>query len=214
MFNCLKISDQIRKAAAAEETDPSLLFKFRDLNDVIFIKEATETEVAAAPGQVTYKVNTKLYFPYDANNIYAGGQSIFFNEETFLTTLREHIGWDASLNPDDYASDLKILEVLNSMPTLDPFLVRDKMEKEGVGCDERYFASQPEEWAEIQVHIRSKLEPMILLALQGQKGGRDQVKKFVDKIWHADDLSDLVPLIKAFRLPVDKTGEIFYAWKG
>ena len=214
VFNCMKISNDIRKQAAEDETEPQLLFKFRDLNNVIFIKEATETDVAADPGQVTYKVQTKLYFPYDENNIYAGGQSIFFNQETFLDTLREHIGWDANLNPDDYASDLKVLDVLNSMPTLDPFLVRDKMEKEGVGCDERYFAISAEEWAEIQVHIRSKLEPMILLALQGQKGGRDQVKKFVDKIWHADDLSDLVPLIKAFRLPVDKTADIFYAWKG
>ncbi|MBV6631772.1 MAG: hypothetical protein KI792_01920 [Alphaproteobacteria bacterium] len=220
VFNCMKISAQISKAAEGEMADgsdatqPNLLFRFKDLNDVIFIKEAAETEVAAAPGQVTYQVNTKLYFPYDNNNIYAGGQSIFFNEETFLDTLKEHIGWDANLNPDDYAADLKILDIINSMPTLDPFLVRDKMQKEGVECDDRYFAIQPEEWAEIQLHIRAKLEPMIMLALQGQKGGQDQVKKFVDKIWHMEDMSDMVPLIQAFRLPIDKTEDIFYAWKG
>lgn len=219
VFNCLKISNKIKAAAAkaqaeGEDVKPEPLFRFQDLNNVIYIKEAAETELMAQPGQVTYRVSTKLYFPYDERNIYSGGQSIYFNQETFLDTLREHIGWDANLNPDDYAADLKILEIINSMPTLDPFLVRDKMEKEGIECDPAYFAIQPEEWAEIQLHIRTKLEPMILLALQGQKGGRDQVKKFVDKIWHADDLSDLVPLIQAFRLPVDKTHEIFYAWKG
>lgn len=226
VFNCLKISNQIRKDPADGKedgpTEPDLLFNFNELNDVIFIKEAAESPVAASaglsPGMVSYRVNTKLYFPYDSANIYTGGQSVFFTENTFLDTLKSHIGWDANLNPDDYASDLKILEILNSMPTLDPFLVRDKMEKEGVTCDRRYFAIQPEEWAEIQNHIRSKLEPMVLLALQGQGGkfgkGRDQVRKFIDKIWHADDLSDLVPLIEAFRLPVDKTEEIFYSWKG
>jgi negative regulator of genetic competence, sporulation and motility len=217
VFNCLKISRQILKAHEKdeEEGEAKLLFRFRDLNEVIYIKEAAETEMAAHPGMVTYKVNTKLYFPYDQNNPYVGGQSVFFTESTFLETLKNHIGWDSELSPEDYSADLKVLEILNSMPTLDPFLVRDKMDKEGVECDERYFAIQPEEWAEIQHHIRAKLEPMVKLAMQGELAkSREQVKKFMDKIWHLEDITDLVPLIQAFRLPIDKTEDIFYSWKG
>lgn len=213
IFNCLRISNDVIKRSEKAGVPPQLLFKNKDLNTIIYIKEAVNTGNSIE--RTSYRINMKLYFPYDKGNIYAGGQSIFYFDHTLKDVLRTNFGIDANNNPDDVAYDMRLLGVLDSLPTLDPFLVRDKLQQENIPCDDQYFAISEEEWKTVQAHIRSKIEPMVMLAMpDNKKNSRQHVDFFIDKIWHCDDVFDLLPLIEAFKLPSEQTAEIFHAWKG
>lgn len=214
VFNCLKISEEVIRRCEKAGVEPELMFKNKDLNNIVYIKEASSSN-GRDTQRVTYRVNTKLYFPYDRNNIYAGGQSIYFYDHNLKDVLRTNFGIDGTSNPDDVAYDLRVLGILDSLPSLDPFLVRDRLNQEQIKCDDQYFAMSEEEWKTIQGHIRAKIEPMVMLAMpDNKKNSRQHVDFFIDKIWHCDDIFDLLPLIEAFKLPSEQTAEIFHAWKG
>jgi len=214
VFNCLRISADIIKRAAKAEIEPELLFKNKDLNNIVYIKEASKEDTGSST-RTNYRIKMKLYFPYDQVNIYAGGQSIFYHDNSLRDVLRNSFGIDQSINQEFVNYDLRVMGILDSLPSLDPFLVRDRMQQENVTCDDQYFSISLEEWKTIQGHIRSKIEPMVMLAMpDSKKNSRQHVDFFIDKIWRCDDVSDLLPLIQAFRLPTERTAEIFHAWKG
>ena len=183
VFNCLRISNDIVKRCEKAGVEPELLFRNKDLNQIIYIKEATKDISGKDIERSSYRINMKLYFPYDRANMYAGGQSIFYFDHSLRDVLKNNFGIDQNVNPDDYNYDIKVLGILDALPTLDPFLVRDRMKQENITCDDHYFSISEEEWKSIQTHIRAKIEPMVMLAMpDSKKNSRQHVDFFIDKI--------------------------------
>ena len=216
VLNCLLIGDRISQSSSPQ----GLLFQHRFLNKAILVKdrEQTQKDNKTSSGRShggRNRIGLKMYFPFEPKDIYSGGQSIFFDPEHFQKTLIDTFGNIEGMKPDDYARDQKILTALQDIPTLDPFLVRDKLTSEGLQVDSRYLMIAPEEWKQIQHYIRNKIRPMVALALpDGLTNADEHVNAMIDAFWTAHDLKTLEPLITAFRLPVSYTKEIIYAWKG
>ncbi len=109
---------------------------------------------------------------------------------------------------------MKIFRILDELPSLDGFLMRDALELEGVEANEAYFDVLPEERTAIQEFIRSKMEPLVQAAYGGKKPPTNKVTQLIDAMWEAKDLAALDPLVLAFRFPKDEALAIFGAWKG
>ena len=194
---------------------PALFFENHGLNFSIFIKDMNPDYRRDDEESDERPIGTKIYVPFDIENIYAGGKSIFASDRGFRNAITELIGEGSHVDPEAIARDLELIEVLNNMPALDPFLVRDMMQSRGMEIDERYFEMNQAEWDLIEDHIRQRIRPMVSLALpDGVKHSEERMAEMIDAIWKAKDMRKLMPLIKAFLLPVEKTGEIFHAWKG
>jgi hypothetical protein len=209
VFNCMSITARV-SAKATEGQKPPLLFNNRILNNFIFIKEPNEGLLDATT-TVETPIRTKLYIPYDMADPYAGGQSVNYGEQEFNSVLEYLTGNKA--NEAALGTDLRIIDSLNTLPSLDPFLLRDKFSSMKINASQDYINLSEAEWQNIRSHISEKFSLMCTMAL-GPSATPQKVEALIDKIWEAQDLAALQPLLAAFQLPPNNASEIFYSWKG
>ncbi len=216
VFNCLQITRTLAdKMRHPEGPASDLFFASRQMNNVVVIKESNTdgtTHLNAAGARLP--VRTKLFVPYNVENPYEGGESVFTDDPRFEEAMRHLIG-DKGDALDKLERDLGTLRVLEELPSLDPFLLKDKFALAGLPVNETYFRLSDEEWRSIRAHIRERFALMCRFAMNG-KGEVNEVlvDKLVDRIWEARNLEPLFPLLAAFGLPTDRAAEFFHGWKG
>ncbi|MDX2027448.1 MAG: hypothetical protein SFW62_02300 [Alphaproteobacteria bacterium] len=194
------------------ETRPDVppFFRNKVLNNLVLVKDTMPEELRRnAPSAI----GTKLYVPFNENNIYEGGRTIFVNDRHLEAALVQHFGTGA-LTKEALAEDMRILGVLDRLPSLDPFLLKDVFLNEKIAIDEAYFEVSQEVWQEIEQFILQRFEPLVKAAFPDTQASDNKARQLIEKIWEARDLEALDPLIKAFRLPPNEALEIFSAWKG
>jgi hypothetical protein len=220
-LNCFQMTKDIRlqaKAIAADDPRRNL-FHISMLNDCIFFKVIETTQ---QNGQLIYTVETLLYFPYNHENIYEGGDSVLFSDPKFLPKLYDKTGVDLRTEEgqEKVDHDRPILEMIESLPTLDPFLLKSKAQQ--LGIEDRihpnYFNISLEDWRRIQTPIRAKISALVLKAIGGDADEDDpvieqHVSKFLGKIWEARDVDGIEDFVKALDIPLEKAPELFFAWK-
>ncbi|MDA0661777.1 MAG: hypothetical protein O3B08_02940 [Proteobacteria bacterium] len=196
------------------------LFQNDVLNKSILIKRYEKALPTARQSMI---VNTLVYFPYDFDNPFDGGESISFSDGRFYRTLGEKVlsgrHTDESRNRID--RDMNVLGLLDSMHSLDPFLFKSKAEQAEIesGIHPSYFAISSQEWDKIRIPIREKISRLVTMALGTVVEGtdtkaRDQyVERFLTKIWQARDVEGIEPFIKAMQISPEKAPEVFFAWK-
>jgi hypothetical protein len=210
VFNC---NDVARKLEHREAAHP-YLFKTPAMHHLVLIKEALRYDDPRHPkGQV---IGSKLYLPYNRDDVYEGGRSIFFHSPNLLQVFHEQFGVEITEETSPgLENDMKIFRILDDLPSLDGFLMRDALELEGIhDADDAYFDVSPDERVAIQEFIRGKMEPLVRAAYGGKKPPSNKVTQLIDAMWEAKDLAALEPLILAFRFPKDEALAIFGAWKG
>jgi hypothetical protein len=207
VFNC----NALTRKVLAKDPGAQLFFRNPPLNGVVLIKDAS---AEAARSGARGSVGTKLYFPFNEQNIYDGGRTIFLTDAHVQQAITDNFGQKASVTNEAMAEDLRILELLDGLPSLDPFLMRDVFLRAQIAVNEAYFEISPELWSEIESFILQRFEPLVSAAFPDAMASDEKARRLVEKIWEASDVNELAPLIEAFRLPADQTLDIFKAWKG
>ena len=209
VFNC---NDVARKLERSKAEHP-YLFHIPAMHHLVVLKEALRHDDPRHPDGIA--IGSKLYVPYDKSDIYEGGRSIFFHSPNLRQVLHEQFGVTES---DEHAEtlehDMHVLNILDDLPSLDGFLMRDALELAGIEADEGYFDVSPEERVAIQDFIRGKIEPLVKAAYGGKTPPSNKVTQLIDAVWEAKDLVALEPLVLAFRFPKEEALAIFGAWKG
>ena len=203
-----------------EDDEVGKLFKTRTMNDSILMKRY---EPAGETARQPVIVTTVVYFPYDSKNVYEGGESLDFNDAEFHSALSLKIAMgDATEDlQGQINADMDALNLLNSMHSLDPFMLKSKAEQLEVdgGIHDAYFAISQQEWDKIRLPIRDKIQKLVAKALGGGSEGEDNiareqyVERFLMKIWEAKDVNGIEPFIQAMQLEPERAPEIFFAWK-
>jgi hypothetical protein len=210
VFNC---NDVARKLGRREDEENAFLFQTAAMHNLVLIKEALRYDDPRHPkGQV---IGSKIYVPYNRDDIYEGGRSIFFHSPSLLQVFHEQFGVEESdATSVGLEHDMRIFRILDDLPSLDGFLMRDALELDGIQANEAYFDVSAEERVAIQEFIRGKMEPLVRAAYGGKKPPSSKVTQLIDAMWEAKDLTALEPLIVAFRFPKEEALSIFGAWKG
>jgi hypothetical protein len=196
------------------------LFRNKTLNEAMFFKimERNETQY-----HTVSTVQTLMYFPYNLGNVYEGGDSILFDDPGFNRMLRVKTGADSKSEESqvDYVMDLEILEMVYSLPTLDPFLLKSKSEQ--LDLDDRihpfYFNISEEDWKRIRSPIRTKIRTLVRRAYMAEDGSvsvekmEEHVSRFLSKIWEAKDIEGIEDFVRSMDIPEDRAPELFFAWK-
>ena len=192
------------------------LFKTDVMNKTVVFKRFQGN--AKKPDELV-KIDTTVYFPYDFDKVYDGGESVNLGDESFQKTLAFKISNGAASKEmmRRIAHDLKVLHLLESLHSLDPFIFRSKAEQTGMDgvIHPAYFAISADEWQAIREPIREKISRLVGRALGGaQSNAQDkQIERFLVKIWEARDIDGIEPFIKAMQIDADRAPEIFFAWK-
>lgn len=195
------------------------LFRNKYLNHCIVLKVIT---TARRNRQRVHHTDTLIYFPYNASNIYEGGDSVLYSDPNRDAQLRHKCGFDPE-DPSQHEAiehDQQVLALLADIPTLDPFLLREKALQMEV-ADEihpAYFNLTQDEWTAFQTPIREKIDALVRKALGVTHNLETSdiaahVTNFLDKIWEARDIDTIEGFVDSMALPRERAPELFFAWK-
>lgn len=206
VLNCNVLTRRIR----AKDPSAAPFFRCAPLNRLVLIKDTVHDVTGSNPRSA---IGTKLYFPFNEGNIYEGGRTIFFHDKHLQQALEESFGVGA-LKKEQLEEDLRTIAVLDRLPSMDPFLLKDVFLNEKIDINPAYFEVSEEVWKEIELFILQRFEPLVKAAFPDAMQSDEKARHLIEKIWEARDLEALDPLIQAFRLPKGEALEIFSSWKG
>ncbi len=204
VLNCNVISRRL----GAENPEAQLFFRCKPLNKLVLIKD---TDLQGYGSKAS--IGTKLYVPFNENDIYEGGRTVFVHDKMMPQALEDSFGAGA-LPPVSLEEDLRILRILDSLPSMDPFLLKDVFIREKIEMNPAYFDVPADLWDQIELYILQGFEPLARAAFPDAIASDEMARKLIEKIWEGRDLDALRPLIMALRLPKGEELEIFAAWKG
>jgi hypothetical protein len=207
VFNCNEMSRKI----LAQDPNAVLFFKNKPLNSIVLVKDTVPESERLSPTAPT--TGTKLYFPFNEQDIYEGGRTVFLHNKLVTQAIIEYFG-EGAIDKQLLDQDMKLLNVVNRLPSLDPFLLKDLFLREGFNINDAYFEVSKEVWDEIESFMLQKFEPLVTAAFPDAQSSDEKARQLIDKIWEAHDLEALQPLITAFRLPQHEALDIFASWRG
>jgi hypothetical protein len=152
---------------------------------------------------------TKIIFPFDPIDLGLGGQFLFVDQADFVPSLTRHLEYDALV----LERDLKVLRVLDGLPTLDPFLVREVLAKHRIEIDPGYFRFTEPDKVHVIAFVEHEIESLIELCF-GEVRENDSRAKRLSQLLLADaDSAELEPLKLTLRMDGVEFAEAMFAWK-
>lgn len=239
IFNVAEITHKLELAAGGPAE--KYLFKHRSLNDSIFIKRPkdvappvrtgdgmTSTAEIIENGQlktITFDMTARvekgdiatfLYVPFDIEAIAGGGNSLDLSvARGRAESLYQLTGFQVNEEGHAIARDRRLIELIEELPSLDPFLLRDRLETDGIEVPDAYFEISEAEFQEIKRYILTKFKPITTRVIDPKSPKAPEVtEQFIMKLWEGKDLEYLSPITQVFRIDPDQAGEIYYSWKG
>lgn len=213
-LNCLEIGKTI------PADDPiGLMFRNEALNRSTFFK--VMEQITSLHHTISI-VQTLIYFPYNLGNVYEGGDSILFDDPSFhrLMQVKVEIDTKSRQGQINYVMDLELIEMIHSLPSLDPFLFKSKAEQLDLldRIHPNYFAIGEKEWERIRRPIRDTILKLVKAAF-GDAAAADEKRfeklanRFLDKIWEARDVRGIEDFVRSMDVPPQQAPEMFFAWK-
>jgi len=157
-------------------------------------------------------VETKLIVPFDKRRLELGGRSFFLGERAAKETLRSIFRIDPESRDPQTARDMKVLRVMNKVPSFDAFILREALRLAGLNPDPRYFAASYLETKDATEAIYADMGPLVQTAL-GKAASEEELERFVDQVWNVDGDGKQNLFFEALRIPRAEWPEIVFAWK-
>jgi hypothetical protein len=214
-LNCLEIGRSI------PASDPmGKMFRNEALNRSMFFK--VMEQITSLHHTISI-VQTLIYFPYNLDNVYEGGDSILFDDPSFhrLMQVKMNINTKSRQGQINYVMDLELIEMIHALPSLDPFLFKSKAEQLDLldRIHPNYFNIDEKEWEQIRGPIRAKILKLVKGAFSdvADKAADKRLdvlaNRFLDKIWEAKDVRGIEDFVRSMEIPPHQAPELFFAWK-
>ena len=172
---------------------------------------------ANTTGKVTSKqLHTGIFVPYNCDSPQLGCHAVYIGQDKFYETIKEVIGIDHSLSAPSVDRDFSLLNALDKLPSLDPFLLNQSIVKMDDDITEDMFNISAEEVARVRSVIEKKMMPILTKAFSGAvngTAGRVDVSRFVASLWEPSS-PDAQMFVKAFGITGQNANEVFDALKG
>jgi hypothetical protein len=154
---------------------------------------------------------TKLVFPVDPNDLRLGGRFVFVGQKGFAGMLEAITG-----EPDRKTEnlDLPLLKILDDLPSLDPFLLREELRRNGYKPADCYLQLSAADLERIFAFVQSEIEPLIQMSLGGQTASARQTTRLVEKILSNTIDVEMKPLQEVLGLTESAFAEGIFCWKG
>jgi len=208
VLNLLRIA---QRSTGDAEHDEHPFFTHPHLNRAIILKHRlrrNERE-AFADGRLTA---TKVVIPIDGADLRLGGRSVFVGQMNYEAVMHASLGerWVSN------AEDREMLELLDALPSLDPFLLREHLKRHGRTPARCYFEVSDADLARMHRYVEGEIRQLIELCFAGGEttGRAGAGAKLVRKILSITVDEDTEPLRLTLRLEKDEYQEGVFCWKG
>ena len=196
------------------------LFRTTALNFCVISKEVVPkgAQIQLRP----YQLATKVFFPYDiplavvekpaGDGQPISGRSFYVGQKNYKGILRQY--FMGGMDQPSQEADMLILDTLASIPSLDPFMIRDRFETDKIEIDPAYLMIDEARWTAMKDRIIDDFTPIAEKAFGSIRELRQKTSILVQKLWEATDLAALAPLTMALKIDANSAHEVYYAWKG
>jgi hypothetical protein len=153
---------------------------------------------------------TKLIVPFERSDLGLGGRSVFVGEQGWMECLLELAGGQEQ----DVVRDAGLLEALDELPSLDPFLLREHLRRRGFEISDTHFEISPGDLEKMQQFVGAEIARLIDLAYAGRAGKDASTARLVEALLSNRIDERLEPLRVTLRLEGDSYREGVFSWKG
>lgn len=185
-------------------------FENRKLDSAIILKHRirpNEVELFVDPPVVA----TKVIVPLDFQDLRLGGRYFFLDQYDFEEAAHHTIGDRLQAG----TRDRQILDILGDLPSLDPFLVREHLNRHGFRPSADYFSIAPSDISAMQAFVRREISGLMKMGGQGNaETGSLETEKLVRKLLSANVDEELEPLRHVLRLSENDYNDGLFAWRG
>jgi hypothetical protein len=165
------------------------------------------------PGEFEYSpdrgaIVTKVIFPFDPNDLDLGGQFLLVDDPELPDKLIRQLDY-SEVDPD---RDLMVLQLLDKLPTLDPFLLNEALSANKIDVAPCYFRLSAADKAQMSDFVAAQVEKLISICF-GELATGGKSKRLSELILSADDGPELEPLRLAMRMGEDQFSQAMFVWK-
>jgi len=187
------------------------LFKSERLNSTIIMKHALRASERHIFNGLKLTA-TKVVFPLARADLSLGGESLFVGERDFARRLAAKLRVEDRLQIQD---DLEVLQLLDELPSFDPFLMRERLRQIGKEPARCYFEVSAADTHRMQDFVSREIAALVELAFADRIAApRELSARLADKLMTDENSAALEPLRATLKLGGDEYREGVFAWKG
>lgn len=183
------------------------LFMYPALNNAFLFKHSLKSAEKYMFNS-TRSVVTKLVIPVDTKDLRVGGQAIFVDQRGYTETLRAK----GNYSSENFERDNYVLQLVNAMPSLDPFLLRDQLLGHKIVVSPSYFAIAPVDQDRMLQFVSAEL---MKLASSGAASRADSPHMRLASAILSSEINETLDPLRAI---LDLTGKDFhdgiFSWRG
>ncbi|HAH11621.1 MAG TPA: hypothetical protein DCL54_10520 [Alphaproteobacteria bacterium] len=187
------------------------LFKSRRLNRAILIKH-TLRGGEADNFEKRRSTATKVIFPFAASDLSLGGTYFFAEQRNIENVMRDFVGDEVTLAEMD--SDRRTLKTLDDLPSLDPFLMREGLRRQGIEPALCYFDISEADIRRMTDYVSREIATLVQLAFGGGAHSAQMAEMMAAKLLSDENTESLLPLRETLQLSGEQYSEGIFAWKG
>ncbi len=153
-------------------------------------------------------VATKLVVPIDVTDLKMGALYVFIGQRNFEKMLCN------SLNKTEMElqRDLEILRTLDSIPTLDPFLLRETLDRAGIKPANCYFQITEADIIRMLAFVESEIGALVRMSF-GNDGNAEQASILTKKLLSNSGAADTEALRLTLHMDHIQYREGIFCWK-
>jgi hypothetical protein len=191
------------------EHEKKPFFVAQTLNGAVIVRHRLRDQERESFDRMRYTA-TKLIIPFERSDLGLGGRSLFVHEVGWMDTFEELRGEAPELN-----RDVAVLEAIDELPSLDPFLVREHLKRRGFDISPTHFEISAPDLARMQRFVASEIAKLIELAYSDNADNAESnTGRLVEALLSARTDQRLEPLRLTLRLEKENYKEGIFAWKG
>jgi hypothetical protein len=193
--------------------DPSMnehpFFENSNLNGSIFVKHRVrphELDLFHNPLSST----TKIMAPIDATDLRLGARYLMVGQKDFEQAAIDMFG--EGLRPG--RRDRQVLDLIDELPSLDPFLLREHLKRHGIDPARRYFAISEPDLERMYAFVREQVMALVRLSSGQSSNSVFAASRLVDKLLSNSPDEGFGPLKEVLRLSDKDYADGVFGWRG
>jgi hypothetical protein len=152
---------------------------------------------------------TKVVFPVDPTDLKAGGKVALVGQRHFAQMLEGAMGQTS----ENAARDLSLLQLLDRLPSFDPFLLREELNRNGFELAGCYLELTEADVKKIFAFAQSEIEPLVRMSLGSGTGLANHTAKLVEKLFANKLDGEIQVLRQVLQLNEAEFAEGIFCWK-
>ena len=193
--------------------DPSMnerpFFENSNLNGSIIVKHRLrphELDLFHQPLSAT----TKIMAPIDATDLKLGARYLMVGQKDFDQAAFEMFG--EGMRPG--RRDRQVLDLIDELPSLDPFLLREHLKRNGIEPARRYFAISEPDLERMYAFVREQVMALVRLSSGQSSDSSFAATRLVDKLLSNSPDEGFGPLKEVLRLSDKDYADGVFGWRG